>query len=668
MPLQALKFRPGISRDNTTLANEGGWYECDKVRFRNGFPEKIGGWDKDSGTTSFAPSTGTFWGVCRALWGWIRLSGANLLGLGTNLKYYIQNGANGTFYDITPLRDAPGFDQALPTNPFEVTDGSSVITVTHTAHGAVDNDFVTFSSATGFGGNITADVLNAEHQITYVDANTYTITVSVVADSTDDPAGTGTSGGGASVTGQYQINTGNAIYSVATGWGAGGWGGSTPGFAATGWGESAAVGVGVDMRLWSHSNFGEYLLINPRGGGIYLWVTAASASVYNRAQILSSTNTNTATNSLGVTAAFWQTDTACPSKCNIVHVSDSSRFVIAFGCNDVGSTDLNPLLVRWSDQEDYATWTPTATNQAGSFSLSSGSEIIAIKPQRQEILVFTDAAVYSMQYQGPPYVWGFQQVGTNISIISQNAVANAANLAFWMGVDKFYVYDGRVQTLPCPLRRFIFNDLNRNQGSQVFAGTNEGFNEIWWFYCSANSTTVDSYVIFNYQEKAWSYGTMSRTAWLDSPLREYPMATGQDNSLYYHESGVDDGSTNPPSAIASYIQSSDFDIGEGHKYGFVWRMLPDITFNGSTASAPKVTLTSRPRQNPGAPYGTSSSPTVTSDQDYSGQRNYDVQEYTETVNVRVRGRQMAFKISSSDVGTAWQLGVPRIDIRQDGRR
>jgi hypothetical protein len=653
MPLQALKFKPGVSRDNTSLANEGGWFECDKVRFRAGYPEKIGGWVLDTGTApanEVQPPAGAFWGVCRSLWNWVSLAGRNYLSLGTHLKLYIQDSADAPTHDITPIRTT----STIASNAFTTTDTSTTVVVNEAAHGATNGDFVIISGVSGAVNGIPDTDLNKEFRLTYIDSSTYSIVVATAATSS------GTTG---ACTVEYEINAGSATYTTAAGWGAGGWGGATVGFASTGWGASAATGVGVDLRLWSQINYGEYLIANPRGGAIYLWVPATSPSTFYRAQELSASNTNTQD---GV--AYWTTDSSCPSACNIVHVSDSSRFVIAFGCNDYGETEINPLLVRWSDQEDYSTWAPAITNQAGSFTLSSGSQIVAIKPQRQEILVFTDAALYSMQYLGPPYVWGFQQMGTNISVVSQNAVATAANVTFWMGVDKFYMYDGRVQTLPCSLRQHVFNNINIEQAEQTIAGTNEGFNEVWWFYCSGTSTTVNSYVVFNYAEKVWYYGTLARTAWLDSPIRYYPMGASYNGQFFYHENGVDDGSTNPPSAIESYIQSSDFDIGDGHNYGFVWRLIPDVNFDGSTGAAPQVTFTARPRQNPGAAYGASATPTVTSGNNYTGQREYIVQQFTEIVYVRIRGRQMAFKISSSDVGTAWQLGAPRIDLRPDGRR
>ena len=641
MPLQKLQLRPGVNRESTTLANEGTWFEMDKVRFRSGYPEKLGGWERDNGTQSsgLMPPTGSFWGVCRSLWNWVTLTGFNLLGLGTHLKYYVQLGVNGAFYDITPLRDTV----TIASNAFTTTNGLTTVVINDTAHGAVNGDFVTISGVAGPVNGIPAADLNKEFRITYLTANTYQITVATPATSS------GTTG---AATFAYQINIGEEIGTALVGWGAGGWGGVTPGFSSTGWGQSAAF---VQLRLWSQSNYGEDLIINPRGGALYLW--EANGLTVNRAVLLSPTS-----------AGIYQTDADCPSVANAVAVSDASRFVIAFGCNDYGSATQDPLLIRWSDQEDYAVWSPAATNQAGSYRLSTGSSIVAHQQTRQELLVWTDAAIYSMQYLGPPYVWGFQVLGYNISIAGPNAVATAANITYWMGLDKFYMYSGRVETLYCPLRQYIFGNINLQQQYQFFASTNEGYNEIWWFYCSADSTVIDRYVIYNHLERVWSYGNLSRTAWLDTPLRDYPTATGYNGVLVYHESGVDDGTTNPPSPISSYIQSADFNIGDGNNYGFAWRMIPDITFDGSYVNNPAVTFTLRPRQNPGANYGTADTPTVTSTQNYQGQRNYTVQQFTQIVYTRIRGRQMAFKVSSDGLGVNWQLGVPAIDVRADGRR
>ena len=716
MPLQKLQLRPGVNRESTTLANEGGWFDCDKIRFRSGYPQKIGGW---------APlSSSTYVGVARSLWNWVTLKGYNLLGVGTNIKYYIESG--GTYNDITPIR----VTTTLPNNPFTTLNASPTVTVNAPNHGANNGDYVTFSGATAVGGL----TLNSEFVIAYVDSNTYTITASSNATST-------ATGGGAAVSAAYQLNSGASTITYQTGWGAGLWAGyvngttvtllngtinnsvttvvvtSTTGFSATGtilidselitytgktgtdftgcvrgtngttaashttgatvynastftgWGQSISTNTFTQIRLWSEANFGEYLLINPSNGPMYLWIPSYNVSgnltFTNRAELLSPSS-----------SGVYQTDAECPSITSLITVSDASRFVIAFGSNgyttDPVPTQQDPMLIRWSDQENYQVWNPAATNQAGSFRLSSGSFIVAQQQTRQEILVWTDAALYSMQYLGPPFVWGFNILADNLSIISPNAIATANNVTYWMGADKFYAYSGRVETLPCSLRQYVFGDINTTQSSQFFAGTNEGYSEVWWYYCSADSTVIDRYVIYNYLDQVWYYGTLGRTAWLDSPLRNFPMAATYSNNVVFHENGVDDiTTTGNILPITSYIQSSDFDIGDGHNYGFVWRMIPDITFDGSTTPAPntpQVTFTVRPRQNPGAPYGTADTPTVASTQSYANQRNYTVQEFTQIVYTRLRGRQMAFKIISDTVGTQWQLGVPRIDVRPDGRR
>lgn len=648
MPLQKLQLRPGINKESTTLANEGTWFEMDKVRFRSSYPEKIGGWSKDTGVAeaTLQPPAGSFWGTARSLWNWVTLAGVNLMGVGTNLKYYIQETAGGDFYDITPIRDA----NAIASNAFTTVNGSTTVVVNDPGHGAANGDFVTISGVAGAVNGIPAAALNLEFRLTYLNAATYSIT-------TASPATSSGTAGAATFT--YQISIGGDIYTIGVGWGAGGWGGVNPGAANSGWGLAApaGVGIGVQLRLWSQDNYGEDLLIAPRGGSLYLWKVNASPSIYNRAVLLSPTS-----------SGVFQTDAGCPSVVNAVAISDASRFTIAFGCNDYGSAVLDPLLVRWSNQENYAVWTPSITNQAGSFRLSTGSSIVAHQQTRQEILVWTDAALYSMQYLGPPYVWGFNILADNISIVGPNVTATASNIAYWMGLDKFYMYSGRVETLYCPLRQYIFNDINLEQQYQFFAGTNEGFNEIWWFYCSSGSTLIDRYVIYNHLEKIWSYGNLARTAWLDSPLRSFPSAAGYNGQLIYHENGVDDGTTNPPTAISSFCQSADFNIGDGNNYGFGYRMLPDITFNGSTVNNPAVTLTLRPRQNPGSNYSAAAAPSVTSTQNYQSTRNYEVQQFTEIVYVRVRGRQMAFRISSNALGVQWQLGVPALDVRADGRR
>jgi hypothetical protein len=619
VPLQKILFKPGVNRENTRYTTEGGWYECDKVRFRQGNPEKIGGWTRFSAFT--------FLGVCRSLWNWVTLAGANLLGVGTNLKFYINLG--GQYYDITPLRGSP----TINNNPFVATLGSSVITVTDTAHGCLTGDFVTFSGAVGLGGNITAGVLNAEYQVTIIDANSYTITVSAVANATDV---SGSPGGGASVVAAYQLNTGPEYVVPLVGWGAGGWGTGV-------WGTGTSDPI--PLQLWNQANFGEDLIFGPRGGGVYYWDASAGVAVRG----------------VNLTVSG---DADTPLFQNKIIVSDASRFVLVFGTNDYGTATLDPMLIRWSEQENPFVWTPAITNQAGSARLSHGSEIVTAIQTRQEIVTFTDQALYSLQYLGPPYVWGTQLLGDNISIASPNSVALASGVVYWMGVDKFYVYDGRVQTLNCDLRRYVFGDFNQDQSTQVFAGTNEGFNEVWWFYCSAGSTVIDKYVVYNYLEKIWYYGTLGRTAWLDTGLQPYPIAATYINNIVNHEDGVDDNSTATPAPIVANISSSEFDIGDGHNFGFVWRVLPDLTFGGSAFSpTPQVTMTLQGLTNSGSGVTNSAGQNV-----IKGSTYVITEEFTGQIYTRVRGRQLIFKIDSSQVGTTWQLGAPRIDIRPDGRR
>jgi hypothetical protein len=652
MPLQTLKFRPGVVREGTSLSGEGGWFESDKVRFRSGYPEKIGGWQKDSGTVAatLQPPEGSYWGVARSLYNWINLSGSNLLGIGTNLKYYIQNTVGGAFNDVTPIRLVSGAGDAT----FVATDGSNVITVSDAGSNVLPGDFVTYTDAASLGGNITAPILNAEHQVaTYISSGSYTIVVSATANASDS------GDGGAATVASYQLSGGSDVFTVGTGWGSGGWSGVTPGFSSTGWGVGApaGLGIGIQLRTWSQAAYGQDLIINPRGDGLYYWENNANPTIFDRAVLLNSAS-----------PAPFDTDVDCPEVCNFVLVSDSSRFVLAFGVNDYGSSVQDPMLIRWSDQENYAVWAPAITNQAGSFRLSAGSEIVCAQQTRQEILVFTDTAVYSMQYQGPPFVWGFQPLASNSSIVGPNAVVTVHDVTYWMGVDKFYVYNGRVQTLPCDLRQFVYDDLNLTQQFQIFAGINDAFSEVWWYYCSANSDTIDKYVVYNYLENNWYYGNLARTAWVDTPLRNVPVAAGYGGQILYHETGNDDGSVNPPAPIECFIQSSDFDIGEGHNFGFVWRIIPDLTFDGSTAPAPSVDFSVRPRQFPGSPYGATNNPAVTSNNNYSAQRTYNVQQFTPQVNVRLRGRQMAMRVGSTGLGVAWQLGAPRIDIRPDGKK
>jgi hypothetical protein len=609
MPLQKILFKPGVNRENTRYTTEGGWYDCDKVRFRQGTPEKIGGWQRIS--------SNIFLGTCRSLWNWVTLGFLNLVGVGTNLKFYIEKG--GAYNDITPLR----VTTTLPLDPF-TGNGTTTVTVNAPAHGAVTGDFVTFSGVTG----ASAALLNGEFQLTVVNVNTYTITTS-----SSVPIG---ATGGAAVSAAYQINTGAAFSVPITGWGAGPWG-------AGPWGTGTATDLPI--RLWTQKNWGEDLVFGPRGGGMYYW----------------DASTGVTTRGYNLATAVGASDV--PTLQNVIFVSDVNRFVFAMGCNDYGSSTLDPMLIRWSAQEDALDWTPVATNQAGSLRLSTGSEIITAIQARQEIVVFTDSALYSLQYLEPPIVWGAQLLGDNISIVGPNAVAIASGVVYWMGVDKFYAYDGRVQTLPCDVRRYVFSDFNSSQASQVFAGTNEGFNEVWWFYCSAGSYSVDRYVVYNYLERIWYYGTMARTAWLDSGLRDYPIAATYSHNLVNHEQGIDDNETATSLPISANISSSEFDIGDGHNFGFVWRMLPDITFENSTAGSATVNMTLYGLYNSGSGSIDSSGKPVV-----RGSTYVITEEFTGQIYTRVRGRQLIFKIDSNQLGTTWQLGAPRIDIRPDGRR
>lgn len=631
MPLQKIMFKPGVNRENTRYTTEGGWYECDKVRFRQGNPEKIGGWQRISAET--------FLGVCRWLWNWVTLGGLNLMAVGTNLKFYIERG--GSYNDITPLRKTVnpmlGAQPPGTGNPFTATLNSNVITVTDNAHGCQTGDFVTFSGAVGLGGNITAGLLNANHQVTVTSTNTYTITLSAQANATDV---SGSPGGGAAVVAKYEIPVGDAVSVPITGWGAGPWGAGLWGIGGT---------APTTMRLWSAYNFGEDLVFGPRGGGVYYWDATTG---------LSTRGVNLTT--LG--------DADTPTVQNYIAVSDVFRFVLVFGANDYGSATQDPMLIRWSAQEDPFTWTPAATNQAGSLRVSHGSEIVTVVQTRQEFVVITDSAVYSLQYLGPPPVWGAQLLGDNTSILGQNAAIVASGVVYWMGVDKFYRYDGRIQTLSCDIRRYIFNDFNYGQVEQVFAGVNEGFNEVWWFYCSANSNNIDKYAVYNYMENTWYYGTMARTAWSDSGLREYPVAATYSHNLVAHEDGLNNNETGTPQPIEAFISSSEFDIGDGHNFGFVWRILPDLTFSNSTTdptdnSQPQVDMTLFGLQNSGSGVLQTSTKSVT-----EGTTYVITEEFTGQIYTRIRGRQMIFKIRSNKLNTTWQLGAPRIDIRPDGRR
>ena len=620
--LKSLTLKPGVNRESTRYAAEGTWYETDKVRFRFGLPEKIGGWQR--------LSANTYLGVARSLTNWATLSGQNLLAVGTNLKYYIERG--GQYFDVTPIR----LTTAAGDVEFDATTGSAVITATDVDHGAQQGDFVTFSGAVSLGGNITATVLNREYVIaSIIDDDNYTFVATATANSSDS------GDGGASVVGAYQIPIGNEIEVPFTGWSAGRWGFGTWGFGGV---------TLAPMRIWSQSNFGEDLFFTYRGSAPFYW--DASTGVTTRAVYVSS---------LGGASNV-------PVIANIAFVSDIFRFAFCFGANELGAAPLDPMLIRWSDQEDVANWTPTALNQAGSLRLSQGTEIVAVRQARQEVLVWTDSAVYGLQYLGAPEVWGAQLLGSNITVVSPNGTIYANNVAYWMGIDKFYYYDGTVKTLPCTLRSYVFNDINKNQFNQVICGTNEQFDEVWWFYPSAGATQNNRYVVYNYVENIWFYGNLSRSAWIDADLRDNPIAATYSNNLVSQEFGVDSNELGTATPIIATITSGEFDIDEGDRFMMINRILPDMTFVGSTADAPSATMTILPLENSGSGYynplsvGGNSTTTITRI------TTVPIEEFTGQVFVRIRGRQIAVKIESTGLGVTWKLGKPRLDIRPDGRR
>jgi hypothetical protein len=788
MPLQKLLLKPGVNRENTRYTNEGGWYESDKVRFRQGTPEKIGGWQRISAAT--------FLGICRSLWNWVTLAGKNLLGIGTSVKFYIENG--GAYYDVTPIRTSDTLTNPFTTNTATNSGGYTTVIVTADP-GFANGDYVTFYGGTAVGG---VTVLG-EYQLTYLSSSTYSISVLGTASSS-------TTGGG-TVYAVYQVTSGSVTYVPSDGWGAGPWNAG-----AWGIGESVAPAA-AGIRIWNQLNWGEDLVYGPRGFPLYYWDAAVgyqattvtmtiaspcvvtcnlgladltpltlattgalptgllpgvtyyvkylSSSTFNLATSATASGTLSGVTITGIAGQFSCTassiplavgqsitisgtyggtgsitgytnpttyyiiatnesttftlsttaggsgvtttagtptgltytlsttintsgtqsgvqsisprgillsslagsDGFCPLYQDTFTISDASRFLLVFGTNDYGSTVLDPMLIRWSDQESLTTWFPSVTNQAGSVRLSHGSQIITTLQSRQEILVWTDSSVYSLQYLGPPYVWSTQILVDNISIIGPNAAVMASGISYWMGIDKFYKYDGRVQTLRCDLLRHVYSDINLQQSEQVFGSTNEGFNEVWWFYCSVSSSTIDRYVVYNYTEDLWQYGTLGRTAWLDSGLRNYPIAATYSSNIVQHEYGVDNNETATTLPIEATITSAQYDIGDGHNFAFVYRMIPDLTFRGSTAgTTPAVTMYLQGLNNSGSGITQTGNAGVT----YNGTAPsvINVDEFTGQIYIRIRGRQMQMKITSNTVGTQWQLGAPRIDLRPDGRR
>jgi hypothetical protein len=617
MALQKLQFKPGIVRDTTDYTNEGGWFDCDKVRFRMGLPETIGGWAKFTSSTML--------GTCRSLHVWSTLTGTNYVGAGTSKKFYVIQG--DVPYDITPIRLT-----TTGTATFTATDGSSTLSITDVAHGAYLGDFVVYSNATTLGGNITALVLNQEYEITnVVDDDTYEINVVVLADASD------IGDGGAATVAAYQINIGLDTVVLGSGWSAGFWGRGT-------WSSAADVSVpGANLRLWSQDNFGENLVFNVRGGGIYYW-TVSSGVTSRGVNITSLTNQS------------------APVIANQVLVSERDRHVVAFGCDPESNPGVqDPLIIRFSSQESVTDWQTRADNTAGELRIGTGSYIVGAVQTKQQVVVFTDIAMYTMQYIGPPYTFGLTEVSSNISIAGQNAAISTGDSVYWMGTGQFYMYNGTVTQMPCSVKEYVFSDINIYQLAKVAAASNAAFAEIWWFYPSAGSEVNDKYVVFNYESNIWYYGTMSRTAWHDNAFAGLPIAAAQDGYLYYQESGLNDGSGDIPVPLNAYIESSVVDIGEGDQFMFASRIIPDITFRNSTTE-PTATFTIKARNYPGGNYfGTSNNSVVST-------ATVPVQLFTEQSFIRVRGRSVALRVESNQVNTAWRLGSPRLDVRPDGRR
>jgi len=704
MPFTKLQFRPGINRETTSYTNEGGWFDMDKVRFRFGYPEKIGGWIKQS--------SNAFAGTCRALHPWVALDGTSYIGVGTHLKYYINEG--GGYNDITPIRsttsagdvtfaasanDLDGAITAVDTTitltsttgfpssgrikiedeiiTYASVSGSNLIgcvrgvndttaaahddaeavlcatlIVSDTSHGALENDFVTFSAATALGGNITADILNQEYQITaiinddsyQVEARTVSTINSITTTNGIEPeyvfaSSSDTGSGGSACVGTYQINTGLDTTIVGNGWGAGTW-------SRGAWGSATSLTAsGQTLRIWSHDNFGEDLIINVRDGDIFYWDKSDGVST-RAVELAQLTGANKA-----------------PTIAKQVLVSDRDRHVIAFGCDselDPGVQD--PLLIRFSDQEVVTEWQSLVTNTAGDLRIGSGSEIITAVETRQQVLVFTDVSLHAMQYLGPPFTFGINAISENITIAGPLAAIAVEDNVFWMGAEEFYAYGGAVQRLPCSVRDYVFTNINNDQLEKVTASTNTAFSEVTWYYPSASSSENDRYVTYNYDQKIWYYGALNRTCWLDRGVSSDPIAAGSDHYLYLHEIGFDDGSTSPAQAITAYIESSQMDLGDGEQFVFMRRMIPDMTFRNSTNPTPSATMTLKVRNFPGVNYSNSNNSTI------SKTASVPVEQFTDQVFVRLRGRSFAFRIESDDTGIGWRLGSPRVDVRPDGRR
>jgi hypothetical protein len=651
--LQKIQFKPGVNRDQTNYSNEGGWYECDKIRFRSGYPQKIGGWLR----------YGTFLilGACRALFNWVTTFNDNLMALGTNKKVYIEVGRQ--LFDITPLRTDGTFISPDTDNCFTVTFGSKVVLVTIVNHGANTGDFVTFSGGVGtpdplYLGGIPLTEINTNHEITVLTDDTFTFTVPTtsifgsawgVGTWGDGAWGIGgapntITGGGTAIIAEFEIPVGYPITTYGYGWGVGPWGTGA-------WGQSSGQPINLQQRNWFFQNFDNDLVMNIKNGPIYYW----ERGIYD--------NPNLALNTRAVRLDSLVGSSDVPLEATQIVISQNDKHLIALGATAYGSTDFDPLLIRWATQNDPLNWTPEVTNSAGFIRVSRGSEIVCGVVTRQETLVFTQGTINSLQFLGTTDVFGLQELADNISIASSQATVVANNVVYWMGKDKFYTYSGRVDTLPCTLRNHVFSNINSNQLAQVIGGTNEGWNEIWWMYPTADSNYNNAYVIYNFLEQAWYYGTISRTAWLDTPLRTYGQAVETDPTnwtgvMYNQEQGANDGVL----PMEAYITSSDFDIADGEQFTLMKRIIPDVDFNGSTAADPEVTMTIKPHNFPGAPYQTNVG--TVSQRVISTQ----VSQYTPQIFIRARARQLGFEIRSTDLDVQWQLGAPRIDGRPDGKR
>lgn len=630
MPFQKLQFKPGVNRDQTNYTNEGGWWECDKVRFLSGAPQKLGGWLKSTPEYML--------GACRQMFGWITSYADNFLACGTNKKVYIEVG--GYFYDITPLRaSSPTFTTPTTDNCFNTVSGSSVVTVIISSCDADVGNYVDFTGANAIG-SISAALLNTTHEVqTVINTNAFTINVGTAANTTGN-------GGGTTINASFEIDIGYATTTLGYGWGTNTWSG------AFGWGLSSPTPVDLPQQDWWFDQFDNDLVMNIRNGPIYYWERGTS----------STPDTSLATRAVLLSSKSGAADV--PNKAMQVLVSQNDKHLLAFGCQPYGgsSTDFDPLLIRWASQDDPVVWTPLVTNSAGFLRVSRGSQIIRAIPTKQEILVFTEATLSSLQFTGTSDVFALQEIGDNLSFIGPRAVTVVNNMTFWMGHDKFYAYSGRVETLPCTLRNHVFQNLNYDQTDQIVCGTNEGWNEVWWMYPSASSLVNDSYVIYNHLERIWYYGTLERSAWIDSPLREFPQAATYDSAtelsyLYDHERGTNDDAL----PMTSYIQSSDFDLMDGDQFMLTRRMIPDISFNGSTAASPEASFIIRPRNFPGGAYQTNASNTQRVIQT-------TVNQFTNEVFMRARARQVGVKIQSTGLDTQWQLGSPRLDMRPDGKR